>query len=381
MLESLVCPNCSAPLTISADGGESMQCPYCHTTVLLRGQSSRASSPGGRALNQTAGPTVRKSNVVLKATAVIVLLIGGLTAVIFGIVDHSNPTGSALPGAIKKPPLATMTLEFGSKGITPGHFESASCISLDRQGHIYVGERDSGRVQVFDTTGKYLSEFSVGSFDDLVADRDGTLYVVSGGKICRFNGVSGAKLPDMERAVEDYIGRQTPVYYRCVCLAPGAIYAITGYAVDTPSIVKLNTATGRIVSTVNATIPPGDTPSLNRILALTTGEIYGLDTQFGAVFKFSTSGAYINKFGGKSGEASSDDAPPSQIQWPSSLASDSQGRIYVGDSSGIKVYDKDGNYIDGIGDGDFPRGITIDDQDNIYACFDNFVREYVLQKY
>jgi hypothetical protein len=63
------------------------------------------------------------------------------------------------------------------------------------------------------------------------------------------------------------------------------------------------------------------------------------------------------------------------------VASDSQGRIYVGNADGIKVYDKDGNYIDKFGDGQFPRGIAIDDHDNIYACFNDCVREYELQKH
>jgi hypothetical protein len=121
--------------------------------------------------------------------------------------------------------------------------------------------------------------------------------------------------------------------------------------------------------------------NLHGILALTTGEIYGLDTEKEAVFKFSPDGAYVNKFGGASDGASSGDSPPSQLHWPSSMASDSQGRIYIGNSSGIKVYDKVGNFIDGFGDDHFPRGIAIDDQDNIYACFNDCVREYVLQKY
>jgi hypothetical protein len=157
------------------------------------------------------------------------------------------------------------------------------------------------------------------------------------------------------------------------------IYAITGYSVDPPNIVKLNTTTGRIQSTVSATAPPDERLNLHGILALTTGEIFGLDMEMGAVYKFSPGGAYINKFGGKSDDASSDDPPPSQLLWPTSMASDSQGRIYIGNSSGIKVYDKNGNFIDGFGDSS-PNGIAIDDQDNIYACFNNCVREYVLAK-
>lgn len=378
MLEALICPNCAGPLNFSAADGESIQCPYCHTTVLRSSQSPG----GGRISIQVERPAASKTKAGPVLAGLAILFICVLIAVISQIVDHRNPTGTASASTSGKPPFARMILEFGSKGITPGHFKNASCIALDQQGHIYVGESgDHGRVQVFDKTGKYLSEFLAGGFDDLVADRDGTLYVMSGGKICRFNGVNGAKLPDMERASEDFVGHQTPVYYRCACLGSGVIHAITGYAIDVPRIVNLNTTTGRVAGTVVVTQPPDETLNLHRILRLTTGEIYCLDTEKGVVFKFSPSGAYINKFGGTSEEAFSDHPLPSQLQSPSSMASDSQGRIYVGNSSGIKVYDKDGNYIDGIGQNEFANGIAIDDQDNIYACFANCVREYVLQKH
>jgi hypothetical protein len=380
MLEALVCPNCAGPLNFSAADGESIQCPYCHTTVLRSGQSPRGGQASIR-INRIQSPVISKP----KAGPVLAVLFVVFVCVLLAIisqVDRRHPTGAASSSAPGKPPLARMILEFGSKGITPGHFKNASCIALDQQGHIYVGESgEHGRVQVFDKTGKYLSEFSVGGFDDFVADRDGTLYVMSEGKICRFKGLSGEKLPDMERASEDFGAGQTPVYYRCACLSPGVIHAITGYAIDVPRIVNLNTATGRVAGTDVVTQPPNETLNIHRILRLTTGEIYCLDTEKGVVLKFSPSGAYINKFGGTSEEAFSDHPLPSQLQSPSSMASDSEGRIYVGNGSGIKVYDKDGNYIDEIGQNEFANGVTIDDQDHIYACFANCVREYVLQKH
>jgi outer membrane protein assembly factor BamB len=386
----MICPNCAAPLTFSAGGGDSMQCPYCHTIVRLGSQSAAAA--GGDTSNQNKKPAVGK------IVALIVLLVSVPLGIIIAlVVGHTDPTGILSPSRSEKPSFANMTLEFGSKGITPGHFDVASCISLDHHGHIYVGEGNRGRVQVFDTTGKYLSEFSVGEFDDFVADRDGTLYVASGGKLCRFNGATGTQLPDMERRTDDWLtgedvppdpafglpaAPKTPAHYRCVCCqTPGVIYAITGFSVERPRIVKLNAKTGRIQSVVPATAPPNEILNLQRILALPTGEIYGLDTEQGAVFRFSPGGAYVNKFGAAADEASSGDPPPSQLHWATSMASDSQGRIYIGNDSGIKVYDKNGNFIDEFGDGHFPNGLAIDDQDTVYACFNNCVREYVLQKH
>jgi hypothetical protein len=116
---------------------------------------------------------------------------------------------------------------------------------------------------------------------------------------------------------------------------------------------------------------------------MTTGEIYALDRQKG-VFKFAADGRYINRFGGgKRAGVSPLDLPPSQLFSPQNIAIDSQGRIYVSDSgSGIKVYDKEGNYLDKFGGHDVAFGIAIDDQDNIYACLRNnhSVRKYVIAK-
>ena len=61
--------------------------------------------------------------------------------------------------------------------------------------------------------------------------------------------------------------------------------------------------------------------------------------------------------------------------WPSSVATDSQGNVYVADEwlQRISVFDKDGNYIDkwgvaGSGDGqlDRPSGLVFDKEDNLY---------------
>ena len=99
------------------------------------------------------------------------------------------------------PQFATLQMEFGSKGVGPGHFDDARSIAVDNQGHIYVGDYSNGRVQVFDTTGKYLSEFSLGAnsyLQNLIADRNGMVYAVSSSRILRFTGATGAASAEMD---------------------------------------------------------------------------------------------------------------------------------------------------------------------------------------
>jgi hypothetical protein len=50
--------------------------------------------------------------------------------------------------------------EWGSAGTGPGQFRLPHSIQIDRQGIIYVADRENGRIQRFDREGKYLGEWS-----------------------------------------------------------------------------------------------------------------------------------------------------------------------------------------------------------------------------
>ena len=64
-----------------------------------------------------------------------------------------------------------------------------------------------------------------------------------------------------------------------------------------------------------------------------------------------------------------------QIIWPTGIALDSHGNVYVTDEwmNRVSIFDKDGNFLSlwgsqGAGDGEFnrPSGIAIDDEDNLF---------------
>jgi hypothetical protein len=302
------------------------------------------------------------------------------------VAPTAIPSNPSIPAALlppTNPQFATMSLEFGSQGVGPGHFEDARSIAVDNQGHIYVGEYSNGRVQVFDTTGKYLSEFSLGAnsyLQNLIADRSGTVYAVSSSHILRFTGASGGALGETGGSA----GSEPPKSYTDACLAPGGVmYAISDAFAGKPQIVKLDTGSGKIVSSFETNKSVGESLDLFRIVAMSTGEIYALDRAKG-VFKFSADGRYINRFGGgKAAGVSPLDLLPSQLFSPQNITADSHGRIYVSDPvSCIKVYDKEGNYLDKFGGNEVVFGIAIDDQDNIYTCLRNrhTVRKYVIAK-
>lgn len=60
--------------------------------------------------------------------------------------------------------------EWGTPGKGPGQFVLPHSIQIDRAGTVYVADRENGRVQRFDQTGKYLGEWVYGKTFGLKAD-------------------------------------------------------------------------------------------------------------------------------------------------------------------------------------------------------------------
>ncbi|CAN5623717.1 peptidyl-alpha-hydroxyglycine alpha-amidating lyase family protein [soil metagenome] len=59
--------------------------------------------------------------------------------------------------------------QWGTKGNKPGEFNIPHSISLDKNGNVYVADRENNRVQAFDSTGKFLKEYKDKSFGYLYA--------------------------------------------------------------------------------------------------------------------------------------------------------------------------------------------------------------------
>jgi peptidylamidoglycolate lyase len=50
--------------------------------------------------------------------------------------------------------------EWGKKGTSPGEFDLPHAIDLDNQGQVYVADRENSRIQVFDSTGKFVTAYN-----------------------------------------------------------------------------------------------------------------------------------------------------------------------------------------------------------------------------
>jgi DNA-directed RNA polymerase subunit RPC12/RpoP len=407
MIQTLKCPECSAPLDYPAHGGMTMRCPYCNASVLLPGQHPSPTSMrkpaalGGaaRQIPNSSDPRQAASyamRVGIGATLGTLLLAGLIVAIILLSVRRQvtrvssslsfTPAPITLPAprfipppAALSPPappsFAHMVLEFGTEGIGAGGFTDARSVAVDNQGHVYVGEYSDGRVQVFDPRGKFLSTWSVGTGGvllNLAADRHGIVYAVTPSHLYRYEGITGKPMGEFESIREGITQSFSDVFPAI----DGDLYAIAG----DHEIVMIN-PDGQIKKTIDAREKVGENLTLQRILSIGTGEIFAMDSSKG-IFKFAPDGHYINRFGAGAAGAARNLIRDHSFS-PRNFAADGKGRIYVSESgASVLVFDSDGNYLDSFGGTEIVFGIAITDENEIYGCFRNrcSIRKFVLDK-
>jgi hypothetical protein len=288
------------------------------------------------------------------------------------------PAMPTFPQAPPAPPaFANQVLEFGSEGIGAGQFKDARSIGLDGAGHIFVGEYEGGRIQVFDSAGKFLKTWKTDSHNPLLniaVNRDGTLLALIDGKIVCYEGMTGRAFGEAGNTTTQPGFEDAHESYQDACFAlDGDIYALD----DDSNIVNLD-STGqikRIIKTKQAT--GEDQLDLDKIAVNGNGQIYVLDRKKG-VIQFAADGRYINRFG-MADEPNPTDTRPDTLHVAFNIAIDGQGRIYVGDTSpAIKVFDSGGRFLDSIGGNGVCFGVAVNDLNEILGCFRN---DYMVRKF
>jgi LSD1 subclass zinc finger protein len=274
-----------------------------------------------------------------------------MPAVLQTILPAVSTSMPALPHG-----FAQQELSFGGEGTGPGLFTDPRAIAVDPQaGSMYVADYQGGRVQAFDATGKFVTQWKVGDKKSIItgmaADHKGNLFVVSSGTIYRYDGSTGNVLSQIKPD-------DTVIYHydNVAASADGTLYAVGGGE----TVVHMDIE-GKIISTIPDAVSTvsGDSELDSRIAVDGEGNVYLLGTFNNAVFKFGPDGKYINKFG-------SDGDQAGQFRAPDTIAVDGQGKVYVSDIKGIQVFDADGRYIDVIGLDGACFGMAFDDQGKLY---------------
>ncbi len=324
------------------------------------------------------------------ALTVVILIFAGVGAGIWGLVaglKHASspvvvapgtgfPTGPNTPHShdvAAAPGFASVGLKFGAEGIGPGMFKDARSIGVDGEGRIYVGEYlNGGRIQAFDAGGKFITQWTVDPkmpVRQLTADRRGTVYVVQRGEILRFEGTTGNPLGKIEYSSATDHGR---AYFDQVRATPdGGLVAV----VNNDDIVRFN-AGGRVVRTITKALQTqtGDPERIASVAVDGLGNIYALSDHRGSVFKFSSDGRFVNRFG-SSGEESG------QFRAADAIAVDGKGRVFVSDIKGVQVFDSEGRYLDTFKvDGNMSDGLAFNDQNELLVAGRTQVLKYVLNK-
>jgi ribosomal protein L7/L12 len=299
------------------------------------------------------------------------LLFGGGAAY---FVSRQTPTASAPLSPDAKPDtsgFARVALEFGSEGIGAGQFKDTRSVAVDGQGHIYTAEYIGGRVQVFDSRGKFVTQWMVDTkkpLSGMAADRRGNVYIVQGGSIYRYEGVTGQSLGEVEK-------RGGPGFrqnYSDIFVAlDGSLYAIAANY----HLVHIG-ADGTIKSIIDAREKTGEYLHLDSLAVNGQGHIYAVDRSEESVFKFGPDGRFINRFGG-------DGDQPGQLKSPDGIDIDGQGRVYVCDvGRGIQVFDTQGRFVDSFAKNEVIFDLAVNDQNEIFASQRNRYKivKYVLNK-
>jgi DNA-binding beta-propeller fold protein YncE len=332
----------------------------------MRGRPAQIIAPINIDLRNT-GASVTKIILVIVLIPVIGVIIG---AIVMGgfLVPFLSGTKSTVktdppariappkPGKIEKPAFATATLKFGSEGIGPGMFKDARSIAVDASGKIYVGEYSGGRVQVFDPSGKFITQWMVDPkmpLRGLAAARNGIVYVVQSGTISRYEGASGKPLSQLAYA-------EGWGFDDITVAADGGL--LTAWYKNRDDIVRFS-GDGQVVRTIRAAISSvTDSSELDTRVAIDgLGNVYALGTFSNAVFKFSPEGKFVTRFGDAGDQ-------PGQFRAPQAIAVDGQGRVYVSDFKGVQVFDGNGRYLDVFNPEGTASGMVFNDKNELFIA-------------
>jgi sugar lactone lactonase YvrE len=326
--------------------------------------STGSVTTSGKATGSSCGLII---GIVAAVAILIVALVGG-GLFFFSNGSPANPINSVIPLG-----FASKTLTFGAEGIGAGMFQDPRHIGVDSNGNITVADYQDGRIQTFDSAGKFASGFSVSAagkkvyLSGMAVGRDGTIYLAHDQKIFVYDA-SGNKTKE--------IGDDQHDYKDVVVGADGKLYALD----NSESIVRFK-PDGKVDLEIKDTFAQvtGDMDIDTHLAVDGLGNMYIVGAFHYLVLKYSPQGNFIDQFGGQAKDAAINE--PGKFTSPEAIAVDGYGRIYVSDFLNIQVFDPIGTYLNSIGiDKGAAFGLEFDDQNNLYVVTNqNIVTKYKVQ--
>ncbi len=292
-------------------------------------RSARAASAEDIEKVKKIGYTIGGS--ILVTILVSLLIIGGVTVAIIYFtwvaIDSKLPVSANTTGGSQTPtanatatPDSLEVLKFGGQGNGAGRFKDNRHVAVDGKGRIYSSDYSPHRIQVFDADGKFLNQWApeTGSnLYDLVADREGNVYLANDKGIFKHAGETGKLL-----------AKSTNIYPRGIALTwDGKIAVAAGKA------ILILDGSLQVLNEFNDAAERADaTFGFEKLVTDGAGIIYALDDHNDGICKFSPEGKFLDRFS-------------SSANSPHALAVDPKGRLFVSNTNTILVLDPNGQVV------------------------------------
>ena len=385
-METFDCPKCGAPVNYDPAIATTARCGYCNSQLAVPNPYLHQ---GPRVIKLDIGPGVASgakkiASLALIIPVLIIVFVFVIILVVFGMVTS---TIRSVTAPFRTPPTATrsgpggartgdtansfasVALQFGEEGIGQGMFTDARSIGVDGQGNIYVGEYSGGRIQVFDSAGKFIRQWTTADpkmpLRGMTVDRKGTVYVAQRGIITRYDGETGESIGTVKYSEGDG--------FDDVTMAPDGGLVCAWYR-GRDDLVRFN-AQGSVVRTIRAAVSTAaDRSELNTRVAIDgRGNIYALGTFASGVFKFNPEGKFTNRFGSQGNQAG-------QLSAALAVAADGKGRVYVSDIKGIQVFDSEGRYLNSFKPDGVAFGMVFNDRNELLVVARNKVVKFSINQ-
>lgn len=289
------------------------------------------------------------------------------------------PSPTRLPSVTPTPPFAMLATKFGEPGTSPGFFNDARSLALDGAGNMYVADYQGGRVQAFDASGKFLTQWNAGNARTLIfslaASRQGIVYVVADGEIKKYEGATGKFIGAFQYAGGNKfdsiaVTGDGNIYAMWYEARTGLITGIDGHRED---LVRFD-ADGKVIQVFRGIISnQSGYPELDAQIAVDgLGNLFILASNAEHyVFTFAADGKFLNRFSTRGDK-------PGQMSSPQTLALDGRGRIYAADNRGVNVFEPSGQFIDVFKSEGSIGQMAFNDKNELLAIARDRVLKYAL---
>jgi len=253
---------------------------------------------------------------------------------------------------------------------------------VDGHGTIYIADWDDAHINVFDVSGNYQRVINLGDGTVLLGmavAQDGTLYVSYAGSVHRMDldgsqitlsyqdaqghtiaDLSGIALgPDGTLAAADNFG--DVLHFS----ADGTPRVVLAKAFDLPSFSSRNELEPNRAPVLSYNVLANSADKNISMAVDASGNIYALGWISAEILRTDPSGNFLSKFG--SFASFPGGWQRGRFDFPDGVVVDSQGRIYVADSSGVQVFSTKEEYLYSIHLSDGANALALDSQDNLYV--------------